>query len=443
VTPARQPAPRRRRAWAAIAAIAAIAATAAIAPPGEAAGAGAAAAGPSAAAAPRPIWDEATRRRILAHGPWPAPPAPDASNRVQHDPAAVALGRRLFHDASLSRRGDRSCAQCHDPRRAFGDGLAVPAGGTRHTPSLIDAARWRWFGWDGANDSLWAASTAALLNRAEMGHTPASLGERVRADAGLRSALIALFGPPRGGDEAIAAQVGKALAAFQATLASPRTPFDDFRDALARGDRPAMARYPVAAERGLAIFVGRGRCFFCHAGPGFTNGEFADIGRPFFLPGGGVDAGRHAGLGRLATNPYTRLGAHNDAGAADPAVVTTRQVIREHRHFGEFRVPSLRGGVHTAPFMHDGSVATIEGAVAHYSELDEDRLHADGQRILEPLHLSAAEAADLAAFLRSLSAAAPLAPPWAAAPLAPAQRGPRGSGGRSVSGSAGASPGTR
>jgi cytochrome c peroxidase len=171
----------------------------------------------------------------------------------------------------------------------------------------------------------------------------------------------------------------------------------------ARGDRAAAARYPLAAQRGLRVFLGEGRCSVCHAGSAFTNGEFAAIGIPFFVPGG-VDRGRHGGLERLIGQRMNRLGPFNDAGAAaDPRAVTTRQLFVEHRHFGEFRVPGLRQLVHTAPYMHDGSVATIEQVVRHYSALNEERLHADGERILRPLRLDAAQAADLAAFLRSLS----------------------------------------
>jgi cytochrome c peroxidase len=77
-------------------------------------------------------------------------------------------------------------------------------------------------------------------------------------------------------------------------------------------------------------------------------------------------------------------------------------VIVLHRHFGEFRVPGLRELPDTAPYMHDGSLDTIEHVVQHYSELDEDRLHADGERILRRLNLSPGQAADLVAFLRTL-----------------------------------------
>ena len=83
--------------------------------------------------------------------------------------------------------------------------------------------------------------------------------------------------------------------------------------------------------------------------------------------------------------------------------MSTRHVEAQHRNFGEFKVPSLRNVARTAPYMHNGSLATLADVVRHYSEVDEDRLHADGERILKPLHLTDAERADLIAFLESLS----------------------------------------
>jgi cytochrome c peroxidase len=272
----------------------------------------------------------------------------------------------------------------------------------RNTPSLLDVAQQRWYGWDGAHDSLWAASLAPLLAEGEMGQRVDTLAALVRGDARLAAGYRATFGQsPGADDERVAVDLAKALAAYQATLVSPRTAFDDFRDALLRGDRLRAARYPPAAQRGLRLFVGEARCSVCHHGPAFTNGEFADAGVPFFVPGG-VDAGRHRGLQALLASRMNRLGPHNDAGAGDPRAVATRHVLIEHRQFGEFRVPGLRQLARTAPYMHAGSLATIEDVVRHYSELDEERLHADGERILRRLDLTPQQAADLAAFLRSL-----------------------------------------
>jgi len=324
-----------------------------------------------------PTFTATERASILRHGPWPPPLARDPANAQDGRAQAIALGRRLFFDPSLSAEGDLSCASCHDPATAFQDGRRTPKYGTRNTPSLLDVAQQRWFGWGGASDSLWAASLAPMSSANEMG-------------------------PPRL-DSATLIQHAKALAAYQATLVSPRTTFDAFRDALARGDSRAAAAYPLAAQRGLRIFVGEGRCNVCHSGPLFSNGEFADIGVPFFVPDG-VDSGRHDGLKSLMTSVHNRLGPHNDAGAArDPRAVLTRQLDMQPRHFGEFRVPGLRNVANTAPYMHDGSLPTLADVVRHYSELNEERLHADGERILRPLKLTAEQTADLVAFLQSLS----------------------------------------
>ncbi len=106
--------------------------------------------------------------------------------------------------------------------------------------------------------------------------------------------------------------VAKALAAFQETIVTGRTPFDDFRDALERGDTAAIARYPAAAQRGLKLFVGKGDCSACHLGPNFTSGEFEDVGVPFFAEKGRVDQGRYGGIAALQASPFTLLGAFND-----------------------------------------------------------------------------------------------------------------------------------
>jgi cytochrome c peroxidase len=207
---------------------------------------------------------------------------------------------------------------------------------------------------------------------------------------------------PPDDDEELLVDVGKALAAYQETLVSGRTPFDDFRDALEKEDVPSMQKYPAAAQRGLKIFVGRGNCDVCHFGPLFTNGEFADTGVPFFKGRGAVDSGRHGGIAKLKDNPFNLLGRYND----DPkrrSATGTRHVEAQHRNFGEFRVPGLRNAARTAPYMHNGSLATLRDVVEFYSNLNIERLHADGEQILKPLHLSTDEVSDLVSFLESLS----------------------------------------
>lgn len=349
---------------------------------------------------------------ILSHGPWPPPAQPrDPSNRVSGHSDAIAFGERLFFDTRLSSNGLVSCARCHQPGRFFTDGQARSIGlspGDRNAPTVVDTRGRRWFGWDGAHDNLWSQSIRPLLDPREMGMTPATVAQAIRREPALACGYRRAFGrTPPADDRLVLVDVGKALAAFQETLTSGRSPFDEFRDALARGDRVAMARYPEAARRGLKTFVGKGSCNVCHVGPAFTNGEFHDIGIRFFAEAGRVDSGRHAGISRLKANPYNLLGRYSDDPARSTAT-STRHVVQEHRNFGEFRVPGLRGVAATAPYMHDGSLKALRDVVRHYSEIPEERLHVHGERILKPLNLTEAESADLVAFLESLGDGTPV-----------------------------------
>ncbi|MFZ4649516.1 MAG: cytochrome-c peroxidase [Rubrivivax sp.] len=348
--------------------------------------------------------------RIVALGPWPPAPVRDPGNALSGRPEAAAFGKRLFSDRRLSPAGV-SCAHCHRPQQDFADGRARSRGVAeldRHAPSLWNAVHERWQGWDGAADSLWAQAIRPLLDPREMASSPGHLQALLQSRPADAAAWKRVFGRGVREEDSQAVLVGtaKLLAAYVATLVSPRTPFDDFRDALARGDLAAARRYPLAAQRGLQIFVGRGNCHLCHGGPRFTHGEFADIGLPFFTRPGVVDSGRHGGIEALRASPYTLLSPWADPpepGQADEAV-KTRHVQATHRQFGEFKVPGLRQVARTAPYMHDGQLATLEDVVRHYSELKLERLHADGEQVLRPLRLSARESQDLLAFLRSLTA---------------------------------------
>jgi len=351
-------------------------------------------------------FSEAEVAQILSHGPWPPEQQRDPSNRVSGQAAAIDLGQRLFFDTRLSRNNDRACATCHVPERSFTDGQKRAVGidvGDRNTPTLMNPRLQRWYGHDGAADSLWSQSLLPMLNPRELGSEPQKIAEVVRRDADFACRYEKAFGAvPPADDEAVMVNMGKALAAFQETLVSERTAFDDFRDALARGDRAAAGQYPQAAQRGLKIFIGKGACITCHVGPNFTHGEFADVGTPFFLAGGGVDPGRHGGIKRLLASKFNLLGRYNDD-TSGAAATSTAHVSLEHRNFGEFKVPTLRNLKFSAPYMHDGGMATLQDVVRHYSELKEERLHADGTNILKPLHLSAREEADMVAFLESLT----------------------------------------
>jgi cytochrome c peroxidase len=341
--------------------------------------------------------------RILQHGPWPPLLKPDPSNRVSGKAEAIALGEKLFFEPRLSGSGSVLCATCHAPFRHFQDARARAFGlelVDRNTLTVVNARFYRWFGWDGAQDSLWAQSIRPLLDRREMNAGASHIGRMIRTI--LPQDYERAFGkPPPQNDEEVLVDVGKALAAYQETLVSGRTPFDEFRDSLEKG---GPTDYALAAQRGLKIFVGKGNCNVCHFGPQFTNGEFADTGVPFFVAPGRVDSGRHGGIEKLKSSRFNLLGPFNDD-ESKAGAVGTRHVQVQHRNFGEFRVPGLRGVAQTAPYMHNGSLATLTEVVRFYSELNEERLHADGEKILKPLKLTPDEIGDLVAFLRTLSEA--------------------------------------
>lgn len=365
-------------------------------------------------------WSSHEVASVAQHGPWPPSPARDPSNRVSGMPAGILLGEHLFNDPRLSGDGRMSCATCHQAGRDWSDGLATAKGKVeldRRTPTLWNVGYFHWFGWDGAGDSLWAQSIRPLLDPREMNGGRARAATLLRSDARLTCGYERAFGgKPGDDDEKLLVDTAKALAAFQATLVSPRTPFDDFRDALVAGDRERAARYPLAAQRGLKLFIGAANCNLCHLGPRFTSGEFGDVGIAFFVRPGEVDSGRHGGLGRLTVSPFNLLGKYND----DPTGASarrTRHVQRQHTNFGEFRVPGLRQVGRGGPYMHNGSVLTLEDVVKHYSEVSPDRLHSDGVPVVRPLALSKEQSADLVSFLRTLDAEPPSHPP--APPLCP------------------------
>jgi cytochrome c peroxidase len=366
--------------------------------------------------------DDAEVRRLLQHGPWPVAPARDPSNAVSGHPAAVHLGYRLFLDARLSATGQVACATCHVPARGWTDGRARAVGLSpldRNTPTVLDVALQRWFSWDGRSDSLWSQSLKPIVDPREMGASGEHVARLVRGDATYACLHTVAFGArPTSDPERALVQAGKALAAYVETVRSGRTAFDDFRDALARGDADAAARYPREARRGALLFL-RSGCTLCHVGPAFTNGEFHDVGVPFALGPGRVDAGRAEGIKRVRNDRFNLLGPWSD----DPtgaAAVKTRHVEPTHANFGQFKTPSLRNLTHTAPYMHDGRYATLPEVVRHYSELDMERIHVHGEQLLRPLKFSPTEADSMVAFLESLSdpsaARASLPPPVAGCP---------------------------
>jgi cytochrome c peroxidase len=348
----------------------------------------------------------AERAQLQAFGPWPSTPGPDPGNELSGLAWAERLGEQLFVERDLSANGSLSCATCHVPQLGFTDGRARALGAalhTRNTQGLLNAGLQRWFGWGGGTDSLWAASLRPILSPVEMAGDIGTIAERLRGHAYFTDALEDAGLSVAMDDESLVVLAAKAIAAYTRTLESGQTTFDRFRESLLyQRDQSAVTDYPLAAQRGLKIFFGAGNCHVCHFGPDFSNREFHDTGRPFFSAVGEVDSGRYAGIRRVREDRYNLTGPFNGTGVEDEVRKTT-SVKLVQSNFGQWRTPSLRNLTATAPYMHDGSLATLRDVVDAYADINPDRLHSNGEAILKPLALTGRDRDDLVAFLRSLS----------------------------------------
>ena len=287
-------------------------------------------------------------------------------------PAKVGLGQRLFLDKEFSATGTIACASCHDPKLAFSDGEATGRGVSgrrlvRHTPTLWNLAWSRLLFWDGRAPSLEAQVRFPVEHPDEMGDSLENAVSRFSRHDSYERAFAAAFPS----DPTINPRnLSLALAAYERTLVSPPTRFD----AWIAGNRSALSAPEI---RGFRIFTGKGRCSNCHTGFAFTDNNFYDIGLP------GDDPGR---------------GAVMALAAADHA----------------FKTPTLRELAWTAPYMHDGSMATLEEVVRHYQKGGVAR-PTRSRDLPQDLRLSDGERADLIAFLETLSSDQPPQPsqePW-------------------------------
>ena len=344
--------------------------------------------------------------RVLNHGPWPMTSQPDPSNHLSGSVEGIAFGKKLFSSVELS--GDRtlSCATCHPADNWFHDSKPLSTGQEkldRNTLALLNLQFHRWYGWAGQNDNLWAQSLRPVLDSKEMDLPREDIAGRIET-SDLLGGYTTLFGPLDGKPlEDILVNLAKALAAYQETLITGITPFDRFRNALERNDKNSAGMFPEAAQRGFRIFYGSGKCVFCHSGPLFTNGEFHDAGVPYFIEAGRVDSGRFGGLEALDQSPFTLAGEYTDDPMKSGAWAVNNLAFN-HRLFGTFRVPGLRQVAKTGPYMHNGSLPNLRDVIDHYSEINMERLHVDGEALLQPLDLSPQEKSDLLAFLNSLTA---------------------------------------
>ncbi len=363
-----------------------------------------AAAGLAADAAPArdpPSLSADERRQLAELGPWPPAPRVDPSNRVSGKPLAIALGRQLFRDPRMSPVGYIGCVTCHQPDRAFTDRKARAHGLAdlpRNTPALFNLGQQRWFGWAGASDSLWMASVRPILDPRELGGNPRLVVQLFEREPELAACYRQVFhAAPGAAPQRTVVNVGKAIAAYVETLVSGRTPFDDYREAVQRGNREAERAYPDAAVRGLKLFIGRAGCVACHNGPNFSDGDFHP-GAPSAGDGGRVDD-----LRKLRASPLQLSGPHDDSLHRPARARVTAAAAVDQRH--RFRTPSLRNVATSGPYLHDGRAEALTEAIVHAA----------------PVHgsvLPAAEVQDLAAFLETLTDHHGERRPWVADEIA-------------------------
>ena len=258
----------------------------------------------------------------------------------------IALGRQLFFDPRLSRDGKVSCATCHDPQHAFTDARPVAVGvfgriGTRRVPTLINRGYGSAFFWDGRAETLDEQVSRPIQNPKEM-------------DLSLAEASAQVGLPP---DE-----IARALASYVRTILSGESPYDRY----VNGDTAALSN---AARRGLEVFRNKGNCIACYVGPNFTDEHFHDTGVAW-RNGRLFDPGRFAVTGK-------------------------------ERDRGAFKTPTLREVARRAPYMHDGSLTSLDEVIDFYDRGGNPNPYLDPE--LHPLKLMPEEKKALLAFLKALS----------------------------------------
>ncbi len=286
---------------------------------------------------------------------------PLAANDAPVKQDVVALGRALFFDPVLSADGTVACASCHQPAHGFADTALLSTGiraqqTVRNTPSLFNRGFGKHFSWTGKAASLAEQVLLPIENPLEMGSSRVAAVERLSADEKISARFESVFGAPPSVES-----LSTALSAFVARIHNGDSAVDKFQ----AGDFAALDDHERA---GLWIYESKGGCWRCHTGPNYTDEDF------------------HA----------TGVGAQDGKAQAGRF-----EVSAEVKDRGRFKTPTLRGLMMTAPYMHDGSVATLEEVVNYYSrggtacsELDER---------IRPIELSKEERASLVAFLRALS----------------------------------------
>jgi cytochrome c peroxidase len=390
--------------------------------------------------------------------PLPALP-PDPTNAYADNAAAAVLGQRLFFDKALSgpllvgddgtngglgrsgQTGRVACVSCHGSRAtddARSTSSAISLGtdwGTRNALSVVNSSFYRWANWGGRFDSQWSQPISVVENAREMNGTRLQIAhvlfDKYRTDydaifpvpldpALASTARDAARFPPTGKPKSaptdpdgpwegmapadqlvvnrIAANFGKALAAYVRLNVSRDAPFDKY----VAGDRTAI---DASAKHGLKVFLGKG-CVACHSGPKFSDDGFHNIGVEqvgAHVPA--TDPGRAADIAPLLASEFNSAGTFSDDPRSSKLTGLTG-LAAAPENLGQFRTKGLRGVGASAPYMHAGQLATLEAVVEHYSKGGSDHGNTGVKdALIKPLQLTSSEAADLIAFLSTLEGA--------------------------------------
>jgi cytochrome c peroxidase len=272
------------------------------------------------------------------------------------------LGRLLYFDTRLSADGTVSCGTCHKPSLAFTDGLAVATGikgqkGTRSSPTVLNRAYSLAQFWDGRALTLEAQVLGPMANPIEMGNTHMAVVKTLKAVAGYRALFARVFGS----DDITVDRVAKAIATFERTIQSGNAPYDRYK----AGNQNAMTASQI---RGMNVFFNKAKCDQCHEGINFTSNSYANLGI-------GMD------------KPKPDLGRY--------------EVTKDPKDWGAFKTPTLREIEHTAPYMHDGSLKTLEEVVDFYDKGGRPNKNLDDK--IKKLNLTVGDKKDLVEFMKALN----------------------------------------
>lgn len=389
-------------------------------------------------------------------GPLPALD-PNPTNAYADDPLAASLGQKLFFEASYSgaltvaddgangalgaagEKGKVACASCHMGSAWFMDARSQPgnvslgAGYTsRNAPSLVNVAYYDWFGWGGKQESLWMQAAGSpeskdntAGNRLGYAHMlyakyadeydaifPEPLDPALDPDAPDAARFPEQGKPKSNADDPdgpwelmtaadrliisrIMANTGKAIEAYERLLVSRNSRFEQF----VLGDRDALG---ASAQRGLKLFIGKAACVACHNGPTFTDQSFHNTG--VLQEGEQVpeaDSGRFGDVTKLLENKYGGGSEFSDDPVAGAEKTSGMQ--SQAGDAGKFRTKSLLQVAETGPYMHNGSLSSLEEVVEFYDRGGDETEYDNKDPRLVPLNLSTQEREDLVAFLESLT----------------------------------------